>query len=371
MSLIVNGLVEVHNIMPENFSLLIWRVVFDQKQPHINLSSTYFHLSSTLQKSQTGSITLLEIKNKEDAHLLSTVRIEVESKEGSSTGTGFICSLADKKYGDLTKVYYLVTNKHVIRNGTKITLKMHTLESEFKKNDNDNVHIDLSKQQEASIEEDLNGLFFFHPKDDVDIAILNMNQSFFKEFLPLIIPIEIDKAIPDKDSNDVEIYDDITFIGYPNGLYDKKNLLPIIRKGSFATPYQVDFDGHPIFLIDASVFPGSSGSPVFLFDRKRITSEGKKINLTKPRIYFLGIVARVYHRPELLDLLEVKDIKAYGQQMIDVGVVYKAVEIRKLIKFCLTKTFFNSLKKDFDPNIIDNEVELDGFLNLFLKKQES
>lgn len=219
---------------------------------------------------------MLSLKNKEDTYLLSTVRIEIESKEGKSTGTGFICSLTNPKYGNLTKVYYLVTNKHVIQDGNKMTLKMHTIDNDFKKNNKNSIEINLDKQQEIVIEKDLNALFFFHPKSDVDIAILNMNQNIFNSFLPLVMPIELDKVIPDPIDNDIEIYDDIIFIGYPNGLYDKKNLLPIIRKGSFATPYQVNFDGHPIFLIDASVFPGSSGSPVFLFDRNKTIFQGKK-----------------------------------------------------------------------------------------------
>jgi hypothetical protein len=45
-------------------------------------------------------------------------------------------------------------------------------------------------------------------------------------------------------------------------------ILPIsprfFRRGMTATPPQLDYCGRPTFLIDASVFGGSSGSPVFL-----------------------------------------------------------------------------------------------------------
>src|SRR5437763_136516 len=34
--------------------------------------------------------------------------------------------------------------------------------------------------------------------------------------------------------------------------------------GVTANPLQADYDGRPVFLIDASVFPGSSGSPVVI-----------------------------------------------------------------------------------------------------------
>ncbi len=314
---------------------------------------------------------MLKFKNKEDLYLLSTVRIEADTKDGVSTGTGFICSLTDSRYGDLTKIHYLVTNKHVIKDGTKMTLEMHTLDSDLKKTGSSGIQISLDKQRKISIEKELNELFFFHPKDDVDIAILNLNINIFRDFLPLVIPVEIDKVIPEEDADDIEIYDDVIFIGYPNGLYDKKNLLPIIRKGSFATPYQVDFDGHPIFLIDASVFPGSSGSPVFLFDRKKTMFQGVKMDLTEPRIYFLGIVARVYQKSEFFDLLEVKDIKAYGKQMIDIGVVYKAAEIKKLIKFYLASEFLKRLNNDqFEVNEIDKESEIDKLIISALEIKE-
>lgn len=59
----------------------------------------------------------------------------------------------------------------------------------------------------------------------------------------------------------------VTFIGYPNGLYEFTSLLPIVRQGYAATAMHIDHGGKPTFLIDAFVFPGSSGSPVFLVPR--------------------------------------------------------------------------------------------------------
>ena len=41
---------------------------------------------------------------------------------------------------------------------------------------------------------------------------------------------------------------------------------PIVRRGSTATHPFVRYEGRPEFVIDAACFPGSSGSPVFLFE---------------------------------------------------------------------------------------------------------
>jgi V8-like Glu-specific endopeptidase len=64
-------------------------------------------------------------------------------------------------------------------------------------------------------------------------------------------------------SDDLDAIERIIFVGYPNGMYDRKNYTPILRQGITATPFHLDYDGLPAFLIDASVFPGSSGSPVY------------------------------------------------------------------------------------------------------------
>jgi hypothetical protein len=180
---------------------------------------------------------LITLRNKEDKYILSTVRIETDT----GTGTGFITKFSDDIYGKLTDVYFLVTNKHVIKNGKKITIKMHKLESNFRQRGNE-LEIDLENHSEATIETNLNELFFFHPNENVDIALVNFNQTILKKFISLFIPIDIDNTIPVRNSNQINLYDDITFIGYPNGLYDEKHLLPIIRRGSFATSYQVDFN---------------------------------------------------------------------------------------------------------------------------------
>jgi hypothetical protein len=63
--------------------------------------------------------------------------------------------------------------------------------------------------------------------------------------------------------NDIDLLDDIFFIGYPSGLIDTQNLTPLMRRCSFSSIYKEDFSGEATFIIDGSVFPGSSGSPVF------------------------------------------------------------------------------------------------------------
>lgn len=60
---------------------------------------------------------------------------------------------------------------------------------------------------------------------------------------------------------------DVYVIGYPNAFRDKKNNLPIARKGVTSTPLFSDYEGRKEFLVDCGILEGSSGSPVFIKDK--------------------------------------------------------------------------------------------------------
>jgi len=90
------------------------------------------------------------------------------------------------------------------------------------------------------------------------------------------------------DLADVGPLQDIVLIGYPIGVWDSKNNLPIARQGVLATDPSVDYEGKKEFMIDAACFPGSSGSPVLLFNQGSYsTRSGITVG---NRLKFLGIV---------------------------------------------------------------------------------
>lgn len=79
--------------------------------------------------------------------------------------------------------------------------------------------------------------------------------------------------------------EEVVMIGYPDGIWDGVNNMPIFRRGITATHPNLDYDGKRQFLIDAACFPGSSGSPVMLYnfgtytDRKGNTVIGTRVKL--------------------------------------------------------------------------------------------
>lgn len=268
--------------------------------------------------------------------LFTTVRIETVTPKGSSAGTGFIFSYRISDHDFL----FLVTNKHVVANATSghffFTLS------------NDSGTKPLIGHRHNVTFDSFESLWIGHPDPAIDITIcplvpiLNQlnaggKKPFFKSIPHTMIPEpgEIEELDP---------LEEIIFIGYPSGLYDTVNLLPIIRRGTTATPPQLDYCGRPTFLIDASVFGGSSGSPVFLYSRSGYTDRKGNINLTGPKICFLGIVAEVHAREDYqpLEMLTITTTTSQipatkTTQILDLGIVFKAHIITVMVKDFLNK----------------------------------
>ncbi len=126
------------------------------------------------------------------------------------------------------------------------------------------------------------GSWVGHPDPQVDGGVMPLDPLLTRM-------LEIGKppffrAIPVESFATAELHDqldalpEVIFFGYPKGLFDSKNLLPITRTGRTATPIAIDYQGQAKFLIDASVFPGSSGSPVVLLE------DGMYKNRSGPRL---------------------------------------------------------------------------------------
>jgi len=260
--------------------------------------------------------------------LFTTVRIEATLPNDSiSIGTGFIFNYVknDKQY------LFVVTNKHVIKDSIKGKLTF---------NQSDGERPILGKVftiEYPNFEKQWIG----HSRHDIDVAIMPFApvlnelsqrgvQIFFRSITPDLIPS--DKQLRE----DIDAVEDIVFVGYPNDIYDRRNLLPVVRKGITATPISVDFEGKPTFLIDASIFPGSSGSPVFLCNIGSYSPKGKSL-VAGSRIFFLGVVASVFIRKDLntIELIDIPTGKipiVATTQMVDLGIVYKSIVIKELIE---------------------------------------
>jgi hypothetical protein len=135
--------------------------------------------------------------------------------------------------------------------------------------------------------------WLLHPDANIDLAIMPiaplLNQAakqgikpFFKTFNKGLIPTE-------DQLKELTAVEDILMIGYPNGIWDRANNYPIFRKGITATHPANKYEGRDEFMIDAACFPGSSGSPVFLYNVGNYVSK-QGATVIGSRFYFLGVL---------------------------------------------------------------------------------
>lgn len=120
--------------------------------------------------------------------------------------------------------------------------------------------------------------------------ILQQLQSQGKH--PFIVSLD-ESVIPSQALLDELLpIEDVIMVGYPNGIWDTANNMPIIRRGITATRPGLKYNGRDEFIIDAAVYPGSSGSPVFLFNQGSYANrQGISFGT---RIFLLGVVYKVF-----------------------------------------------------------------------------
>ncbi|MBI4525915.1 MAG: trypsin-like peptidase domain-containing protein [Deltaproteobacteria bacterium] len=173
-----------------------------------------------------------------------------------------------------------------------------------------------------------------HPDPNVDVAvieILDLLESKLdekKNILQWYGVSEDDFAGQNK--IEVEASDDIVVIGYPRSFYDEHNLFPIVKAGIIASRWGANFAGKPFFLIDAKLFPGSSGSIVLSKPRDFVMHRGQLLRSKEKQFAFLGIFSgEPFQQDRPINLENMIIIQKFGY---DVGIVWYANLIPEIIK---------------------------------------
>jgi hypothetical protein len=265
----------------------------------------------------------------------STVRITIPSKSGSgaSIGTGFILRthLNDTKN---RYVLLLISNRHVYGDTSQsIILNFHKKKADGSIPELGQI-VTLKKRQ-------FKGIYIGHPDPDVDLACINISIITYPQHNIFYKSLNT-KMFSDFSEDNLLPGADVWFIGYPENRFDIKHNLPILRRGYIASIPKVDFNDKHQFVIDAQVFQGSSGSPVF----SPIGSYFK----------FVGVVTETMIRNEKLQA--VPTTIAFGvQQILGLGIVIKAPVVNELIdhatneiKLLLEKEEGEPVTKESDKN---------------------
>lgn len=256
----------------------------------------------------------------------TTLRIEL-LKNGviQGSGTGFLISVpTDNK--DAVRIV-LVSNKHVLLYGDEIAVTFTMMKNglpEYGKT----VRLPISNMRPNVVG---------HPDPEVDVAalvctgIFNLfpNQLYFKT-----ISYEL---LSDFTEQELSVAENVYFVGYPDGRYDAKNNLPLIRTGLISSNPKLDYNGKPIFIIDAQVFPGSSGSPVYINYTVEDFKNNRIVLSDHPNIKILGIIAKTMIRKNQLQSIPVGTINV-TEEVLGLGIVFKSTVIKETVDEALSKT---------------------------------
>lgn len=260
--------------------------------------------------------------------MYSTIRL---TSDNGSTGTGFFFSF--KFNGRYIPV--IITNKHVINDNPneKVTFFLHTKSVE-------NVSTYFYTKSVENLDKEklqitFNTKWFFHETQDLCFCFAKplfqqIKSQTNKEVFYISVGEEFICDITKLEK--LSTVEDVIMVGYPNGLWDLKNNLPLFRKGITASHPAIDFNRKNIGTVDMACFPGSSGSPIFILNENRyIGNKGNTYSGAK-RLVFLGVLfqgPQFKAKGELVveNIAAKQKISSQTLMMMNLGFYIKAIEI--------------------------------------------
>ena len=248
---------------------------------------------------------MLSVQSAFSKLLFSTVRIECQLRDGrASTGTAFFfnCKIDEQRHLPL-----LVTNKHVVSGAQLAQFHLHESLTDS------SGQISPSSTSFPVTLSDFEKAWFKHPDPAIDLCVMPFEplrqQAQAQGKSIFNCPLD-DSLIPTQQILDgLSALEDVVMAGYPIGLWDSTNNLPILRRGATASHPATNFQGSEQGVVDMACFPGSSGSPILILNEGGFaTSQGFSVGT---RIHFLGVLfAGPVHRAD--GKIEIIDIPTHA-----------------------------------------------------------
>ncbi len=174
----------------------------------------------------------------------------------------------------------------------------------------------------------------FHQDNEIDVCVIEVLDLLTEKIkdesahYQAWFAMHADQ-LPGKNNITVEVADEAIVIGYPRGFYDQVHLFPIVKSGIIASRWGAPFQGKPYFLIDAKLFPGSSGSIVVSKPQSLAIVEGRIMYAAERQFALLGIYSG---EPFLQETpLEFEDMTIVRKSGFNVGIVWYAHLIDEII----------------------------------------
>lgn len=196
--------------------------------------------------------------------------------------------------------YWLVTNRHVVL--PKIENVEHVPdEFVFCLREHDNG--DIKWKPITLTKDELLSNLKLHSQKNIDVALIDITsyiQNIIKDIAEkkisnIMIPTSLSNInLPENQPIPIEVTSDIIVASYPKGFYDKVNKFPIVKSGIVASAWGYNFNGLPIFQIDAQLFPGASGGLVLSKPTNIAMIDGTLKTCKTKQFVFLGVYSGEY-----------------------------------------------------------------------------
>lgn len=147
---------------------------------------------------------------------------------------------------------FLVTNKHVVENQKNVNLR-------FENSAGGAIELTVQLQNNGNL------IWTGHSDPEVDVAVLPIDGNILAKLIgPLFFFKDTDNSLSlaNPIADNLCEGDPIFILGFPLGLVDNVENLPVIRGGTLARLKDCKAKRTKYFLVDCQTFPGNSGGPV-------------------------------------------------------------------------------------------------------------
>ena len=246
---------------------------------------------------------------------------------GKTTEEGKIQFYATGFLVNIQNIFHLVTAKHVVvdpRTGKFVDSGMLAF---FNLKDGT-----VGSRSIDQIKKSIAVNWIFHENDDVDIALIPFGLDPQKDDV---------KTIPEnlflRSDRLFELYD-VFFLSYQPGIQLQKKVSPVIRNGTISL-----INEDKTFYIDASAFPGNSGSPVFL-KPSPIRFDGRGISIGGDQLggKFIGIIGEYLPYQEVAISTQTGRKRVVFEENTGLSRVWSVNFIREIVE---SNTFKQQLDK--------------------------
>ena len=195
-------------------------------------------------------------------------------KTGMSSATGFA-------YKTEKNNLIIISNRHFAEQTDDLDFKKTEIEQKIW------FPLHLMDRRTLLIEERIK--WHLHPSEDLAFFDLTSLLNKLKIVNPMIVAINKSNIPSESDLEGLDVVNDVLMIGYPNGLCDDQSFFPLYRVGKTAFHPLFDFCGRKHGLVDMACLPGSSGSPIFIYNDGTFLDKKNNATVVGSRLLFLGI----------------------------------------------------------------------------------